>query len=49
MTGEVDALVTQTCVVTLEPFDARVTEEVDVRFAPPADGRKMHAAKRRRQ
>jgi uncharacterized metal-binding protein YceD (DUF177 family) len=46
VTGEVDALVTQTCVVTLEPFDERVTEEVDVRFAPPADGRKMPAAKK---
>ena len=46
VTGEVDALVTQICVVTLEPFDERVTEEVDVRFAPPADERKPHVAKK---
>ena len=34
--GEVLAQVTQTCVVTLEPIDASVREEVDVRFAEPA-------------
>lgn len=31
--GEVHAEVTQTCVVTLEPFDATLDELVDVRFA----------------
>ena len=46
VTGEVDALVTQTCVVTLEPFDERVTEKVDVRFAPPVDEHKIHAVKK---
>ena len=35
--GETRAKVTQTCVVTLEPFDVEIVEEVDVRFAPPAD------------
>ena len=34
--GEVLAEVTQTCVVTLEPIEALVREEVDVRFAEPA-------------
>src|SRR3954469_13773469 len=33
VTGEIEAAVTQTCVVTLEPFDATVSEEVDVDFA----------------
>jgi uncharacterized metal-binding protein YceD (DUF177 family) len=37
--GEVLAEVTQTCVVTLEPLQAVVQEEVDVRFAPPEDER----------
>lgn len=34
--GDVHAEVTQTCVVSLEPFDVVVDEPVDVRFAPPA-------------
>jgi len=34
--GEVLAEATQTCVVTLEPIEAIVREEIDVRFAPPA-------------
>ncbi|MBX9758978.1 MAG: DUF177 domain-containing protein [Beijerinckiaceae bacterium] len=37
--GQVRATVTQECVVTLEPFDTDVVEDVDVRFAsapPPA-------------
>ena len=33
--GEVTAEVTQACVVTLEPIEASVREEVDVRFAEP--------------
>jgi Large ribosomal RNA subunit accumulation protein YceD len=32
--GEILAEVTQTCVVTLEPFEAAIAERVDVRFAP---------------
>ncbi len=34
--GEVTATVVQTCVVTLDPFDAEVKEAVDLRFAPDA-------------
>lgn len=33
VTGKVRARVTQECVVTLEPFDTELTEDVDVRFA----------------
>ena len=36
--GEVSAKVTQTCVVTLEPFPAEVEEPVEIRFLPPEDG-----------
>lgn len=32
--GHLDAIVTQTCVVTLEDFEAPVSEEIDMRFAP---------------
>ena len=32
--GEARAQVTQTCIVSLEPFPAEVVEEIDVRFAP---------------
>ena len=35
--GTVHGELTQTCVVSLEPFPATVEEEVDVRFAPPAE------------
>jgi uncharacterized metal-binding protein YceD (DUF177 family) len=34
VTGMVQGELTQSCVVTLEPFPAAVEEEVDVRFAP---------------
>jgi uncharacterized metal-binding protein YceD (DUF177 family) len=39
VTGKVEGEVTQTCVVTLEPFPAQVAEAVEVKFvdAPPAD------------
>lgn len=33
--GEVQAAVVQVCVVSLEPFEAAVSEPVDVRFLPP--------------
>ncbi len=36
VTGTVRAQITQICVVTLEPFDSDVVEEVDVDFAEPA-------------
>lgn len=35
VTGHVDAVVTQTCVVTLEDFDGPVSEDIEVEFAPP--------------
>lgn len=35
VSGRVKAVVTQTCVVTLEDFDAPVDEEIDIDFAPP--------------
>ncbi len=35
--GTVGGELTQTCVVTLEPFPAAVEEEIDVRFAPRDD------------
>ena len=35
VTGRVTATVRQTCGVTLEPFDAALSEEIDVHFAPP--------------
>jgi hypothetical protein len=44
--GTVRGELTQTCVVTLEPFPAAVEEEVDVRFAPSEDA---SAARRPRE
>ena len=43
VTGEVRAHVTQTCVVSLEPFEVACREEIDIRFAPEADSAKAHA------
>ncbi len=37
VSGHVRAEITQTCVVSLEPFDAIVDEPIDARFAPPTD------------
>ena len=36
VTGEVSAAIVQTCVVTLEPFDGTVREQVDVHYLPEA-------------
>ena len=36
VTGTVRAKITQTCVLTLEPFDSDLVEEVDVDFAEPS-------------
>src|SRR5579864_2065514 len=36
VTGSIHGEFTQTCVVSLEPFQATVDEAVDVRFAPRA-------------
>lgn len=38
--GEARAKATQTCIVTLEPFDVEIVEEVDVQFAPAANSPK---------
>jgi uncharacterized metal-binding protein YceD (DUF177 family) len=37
VTGQVEATVGQTCVVTLEPIESHVAEAVDLVFAPPSD------------
>ncbi|GGK49922.1 YceD family protein [Salinarimonas ramus] len=37
VTGTVRGRVVQTCVVTLEPFEAEIVEEVDVDFAPASE------------
>ena len=39
VTGEVTASVTQTCVVSLEPFEVKLREPVDSSFAPEPDAR----------
>jgi Large ribosomal RNA subunit accumulation protein YceD len=44
VSGTLRARVTQICVVSLEPFDTDVVEEIDVDFAPPAMA--AHAAAR---
>lgn len=35
VSGHIDAAINQICVVTLEPFDSELREEVDVDFAAP--------------
>jgi len=35
VSGEVKAKITQTCVITLEPFDSEIVEPIDVDFLPP--------------
>jgi hypothetical protein len=37
VTGRVTASITQVSVVSLDPFESEVDEEVDVEFAPPSD------------
>jgi len=41
--GRVKAVVAQTCVVTLEPFDASVDEAFEVEFAPQAEAEAAYA------
>jgi uncharacterized metal-binding protein YceD (DUF177 family) len=41
VTGRVTGKVTQTCVVTLEPVENEVDEDVDVVFAPPSQIREL--------
>jgi hypothetical protein len=42
--GELSADITQTCVVTLEPFDASIDEAIDLRFAPAVEAPKPRGA-----
>lgn len=37
VTGRLEARITQDCVVSLEPFDSDVTQEIDLAFAPSAE------------
>lgn len=37
VTGRIEAAVGQTCVVTLEPVESRVSEPVELLFVPPSD------------
>ena len=41
VTGRVRARVGQTCVVTLDPIESEIDEEVDLTFAPEAEARKL--------
>ncbi|QAY96085.1 metal-binding protein [Methylovirgula ligni] len=43
VTGTVQAKITQICVLTLEPFDSDVVEEVDVDFAEPSEAERAAA------
>lgn len=45
VTGSVQAKVTQTCVVSLEPFETAINEPVEARFVEPSDFRKSASAK----
>jgi len=49
VSGRVSASVMQTCVVTLEPFESTIAEDVNVDFAPTADLPKPEAVKTREQ
>ncbi|MHC2618827.1 uncharacterized metal-binding protein YceD (DUF177 family) [Bradyrhizobium huanghuaihaiense] len=41
VTGQVRARVGQTCVVTLDPIESEIDEEVDLVFAPEAEARRL--------
>lgn len=41
VTGSVRARIGQTCVVTLDPIESEVDEEVDLTFAPEAEARRL--------
>ncbi|NJL08971.1 MAG: DUF177 domain-containing protein [Methylacidiphilales bacterium] len=44
VTGRLTGRIVQACVVTLEPIESAIDEEVDVRFAPEAEPRAAHGA-----
>ncbi|TQF28145.1 phosphodiesterase [Bradyrhizobium sp. UNPF46] len=41
VTGTIRARVGQTCVVTLDPIESEIEEEVDLMFAPEAEARRL--------
>jgi len=41
VTGRVRARVGQTCVVTLDPIESEIDEEIDLTFAPEAEARRL--------
>ncbi|MBB4373637.1 uncharacterized metal-binding protein YceD (DUF177 family) [Bradyrhizobium sp. cir1] len=41
VTGQIRARVGQTCVVTLDPIESEIDEEVDLTFAPEAEARRL--------
>jgi hypothetical protein len=41
VTGRVRARIGQTCVVTLDPIESEIDEEVDLMFAPEAEARRL--------
>ncbi|MDA9436343.1 YceD family protein [Bradyrhizobium sp. CCBAU 51627] len=41
VTGRVQARIGQTCVVTLDPIESEIDEEVDLTFAPEAETRRL--------
>lgn len=41
VTGHVRARIGQTCVVTLDPIESEIDEEVDLMFAPEAEARRL--------
>ncbi|WFU28699.1 DUF177 domain-containing protein [Bradyrhizobium sp. CB1717] len=41
VTGQVRARIGQTCVVTLDPIESEIEEEVDLVFAPEAEARRL--------
>ncbi|MBR0705047.1 YceD family protein [Bradyrhizobium liaoningense] len=41
VTGQVRARIGQTCVVTLDPIESEIDEEVDLTFAPEAEARRL--------
>ncbi|MHC4046383.1 YceD family protein [Bradyrhizobium sp. 23AC] len=41
VTGSVRARIGQTCVVTLDPIESEIEEEVDLTFAPEAEARRL--------
>lgn len=41
VTGQVRARIGQTCVVTLDPVESEIGEEIDLTFAPEAEARRL--------